>query len=97
MNNKKMVLHITNWIGCYTASYLLGSLWGKLLGFLFKDFLSDEGYATEHPKKYLLGVIGIILLAFLSGLLLISKPIRWVMSKIDNKIEEHFEDENEWD
>lgn len=97
MNNKKMVLHITNWIGCYTASYLLGGLWGKLFGFLFKDFLSDEGYATEHPKKYLLGAIGIILLAFLSGLLLISKPISWIMSKIDNKIEEHFDDEEEWD
>ena len=95
--DNKMILHITNWIGCYTASYLLGGLWGKLFGFLFKDFLSDEGYATEHPKKYLLGVIGIMLLALLSGLLLISKPIGWVMSKIDNKIEEHFEDEEEWD
>lgn len=97
MNNKKMVLHITNWIGCYTASYLLGELLGKLFGYLFEGFLSDESYAAEHPMKYLLGVIGIILLAFLSGLLLISKPISWVMSKIDNKIEEHFEDENEWD
>ena len=95
--NNKMVLHITNWIGCYTALYLLGGLWGKLFGFLFEDFLSDEGYATEHPKKYLLGVIGIILLALLSGLLLISNPISWIMSKIDNKIEEHFEDEEEWD
>ena len=44
--NNKMVLHITNWIGCYTASYLLGGLWGKLFGFLFEDFVSDEGYAT---------------------------------------------------
>ena len=94
---KKMILHVTNWVGYYIAIGTLGDLWGKLFGYLFEGFLSDESYAAEHPKKYLLGVIGIILLALLSGLLLIAKPISWIMSKIDNKIEEHFEDKNEWD
>lgn len=95
---KKILLHVTNWVGYYIAIGTLGDLWGKLFGYLFEGFLSDESYAAEHPKKYLLGAIGITLLAIVSGLIVIWAPLNYLMKKIDNKIEDHFEeDENEWD
>lgn len=93
---KKMILHVTNWVGYYIAIGTLGDLWGKLFGYLFEGFLSDESYAAEHPKKYLLGVIGILLLAILSGYVVIYMPLSYLMKKLDNKIED-LEDENEWD
>ena len=93
---KKIILHVTNWVGYYIAIGTLSDLWGKLFGYLFEGFLSDESYAAEHPKKYLLGVIGILLLAVSSGLLVIYMPLSYLMKKLDNKIED-FADENEWD
>lgn len=95
---KKMILHVTNWIGYYIAIGTLGDLWGKLFGYLFEGFLSDESYAAEHPKKCLLGVIGITLLTVVSGLIVIWAPLNYLILKIESKIEDHFEeDENEWD
>lgn len=95
---KKILLHVTNWVGYYIAIGTLSDLWGKLFGYLFEGFLSDESYAAEHPKKYLLGAIGITLLAIVSGLIVIHAPLSYLMKKIDSKIEDHFEeDENEWD
>lgn len=95
---KKILLHVTNWVGYYIAIGTLSDLWGKLFGYLFEGFLSDESYAAEHPKKYLLGAIGITLLAIVSGLIVICAPLSYLMKKIDSKIEDHFEeDENEWD
>ena len=67
-----------------------------LLGFCFKGFLEDEGYAVEHPKKYLLGVIGVILLLVAGSVCLISIPLNWIREKLDLKIDE-FADEKEWD
>lgn len=93
---KKIILHVTNWVGYYIAIGTLSDLWGKLFGYLFEGFLSDESYAAEHPKKYLLGVIGILLLAILSGYVVIYMPLSYLMKKLDNKIED-LEDENEWD
>ena len=93
---KRIILHVTNWVGYYIAIGTLSDLWGKIFGYLFEGFLSDEGYATEHPKKYLLGVIGILLLAILSGYVVIYMPLSYLMKKLDNKIED-FADENEWD
>lgn len=93
---KKIILHVTNWVGYYIAIGTLSDLWGKLFGYLFEGFLSDESYAAEHPKKYLLGVIGILLLAILSGYVVIYMPLSYLMKRLDNKIED-LEDENEWD
>ena len=93
---KRIILHVTNWVGYYIAIGTLSDLWGKIFGYLFEGFLSDEGYATEHPKKYLLGVIGILLLAILSGYVVIYMPLSYLMKKLDTKIED-FADENEWD
>ena len=93
---KKIILHVTNWVGYYIAIGTLSDLWGKLFGYLFEGFLSDESYAAEHPKKYLLGVIGILLLAILSGYVVIYMPLSYLMKKLDNKIED-LEDQNEWD
>ena len=92
---KKIILHVTNWVGYYIAIGTLSDLWGKLFGYLFEGFLSDESYAAEHPKKYLLGVIGILLLAIVSGYVVIYMPLSYLMKKLDNKIE-YLEDENEW-
>lgn len=93
---KRIILHVTNWVGYYIAIGTLSDLWGKIFGYLFEGFLSDESYAAEHPKKYLLGVIGILLLAILSGYVVIYMPLSYLMKKLDNKIED-FADENEWD
>lgn len=93
---KRIILHVTNWVGYYIAIGTLSDLWGKLFGYLFEGFLSDESYAAEHPRKYLLGVIGILLLAILSGYIVIYMPLSYLMKKLDNKIED-FADENEWD
>ena len=93
---KRMGLHLTNWVGFIVMNSLLGSLWGKLFGFLFEGFLTDEAYAEQNPTKFLLGVIGIMLLAVLSGLLIIWYPLKFVMEFFDKKIDE-FADEKEWD
>lgn len=93
---KRFALHITNYVGYLTACGVLGSLWGRLFGFIFEDFLSDEDYAVEHPKKWILGFFAILILAFISGYLLIKKPLDWLVSKFDKKIDD-FADEKEWD
>ena len=93
---KRIILHVTNWVGYYIAIGTLSDLWGKIFGYLFEGFLSDESYAAEHPRKYLLGVIGILLLAILSGYVVIYMPLSYLMKKLDTKIED-FADENEWD
>lgn len=92
---KRIGLHVTNWVGYLIANSLLGSLWGKLFGFLFKGFLTDEAYAKQHPKKYLLGAIGIILLSVLSGLVIIWWPLTKLMEFFTKKIEDL--DDKEWD
>ena len=93
---KRIVLHVTNWTGYLVANSLLGDLWGRLFGFLFKGFLTDEGYAAEHPKKYLLGVIGVMVLAIFSGMIVIWWPLTKLMEFFTEKIED-LSDEKEWD
>ena len=93
---KRIALHVTNWVSYLVANALLGKLWGMLFGFLFRGFLTDEGYAADHPRKYLFGVIGIILLAVLSSLLVIWWPLSKLMEFLDKKIED-VADEKEWD
>ena len=68
---KRMGLHLTNWIGFIVANAMLGRLWGMLFGYLFKGFLSDEAYAANHPKKFFLGTVGIMLLASVSSVVVI--------------------------
>lgn len=93
---KRTGLHVTNWVGFVVANAILGKLWGMLFGFLFKGFLTDEAYAEQHPKKYLLGAIGIILLAVLSSFIVIYYPLRALSEFLDKKIDD-LADEKEWD
>lgn len=93
---KRFGLHVTNWVAYVVSCSLLGKLWGTLFGFLFRGFLTDEGYAAEHPKKYLLGAIGIILLAVVSGMIVVVLPLKLLVNKMDSKIDE-FADDKEWD
>lgn len=93
---KRIGLHVTNWVGFVVANALLGRLWGMLFGFLFRGFLTDEGYAAEHPKKFLLGAIGIVLLAVLSSFIVIYYPLKALCEFFDKKIDD-LADEKEWD
>ena len=94
--NKRTGLHLTNWIGFVVANGLLGRLWGMLFSFLFRGFLSDEAYAAEHPKKYLLGAIGIIILTVASSFIVIYWPLKTLCDFLDVKIDS-FADEKGWD
>ena len=93
---KRLGLHVTNWVSYLVANSLLGKLWGTLFGFLFKGFLTDEAYAEQHPKKYLLGAIGIVILCLLSGCLIIWWPLTKLMEFFDLKIE-NLADGKDWD
>lgn len=93
---KRIALKGANYAAYLVGCGVLGRLWGMLLGFCFKGFLEDEGYAAEHPKKYLLGVIGVILLSVAGSACLIGIPLNWIREKLDLKIDE-FADEKEWD
>ena len=93
---KRMALHITNWVTYLVANSLLGKLWGRLFGYLFRGFLTDEAFAEQHPKKYLLGAIGVAILAIASSMLIIWFPLTQLMNFFDKKIED-FADDKEWD
>ena len=93
---KRMGLHLTNWIGFIVANAMLGRLWGMLFGYLFKGFLSDEAYAANHPKKFFLGTVGIMLLASVSSVVVIYYPLKRLCEFFDKKIED-FADDKEWD
>ncbi|MBO7449886.1 MAG: hypothetical protein J6U54_05905 [Clostridiales bacterium] len=93
---KRIGLHVTNWVGFVVANAQLGRLWGMLFGFLFRGFLTDEGYAAEHPKKYLLGAIGIVTLCVVSSFIVIYIPLNALCEFLDKKID-NLADEKEWD
>ena len=93
---KRIALKVTNYVAWFVASSLLGKCWGKLFGWLFIGFLTDEAYAEAHPKKYLLGVIGILLLICVSAYVVISLPINWLWNKTDKMIDD-FADDKDWD
>ena len=93
---KRLALKITDWVAFMIAASQLGRLWGTLFTYLFKGFLEDETFAENHPKKYLLGAMGIVLFAGLSGWLVVAMPLKWLFSKSIDKIDE-FADDHEWD
>lgn len=72
---KKMILKVTNYAaylaGCYGVGYLLGKIVEKLFG----DFLSDEAYAEQHPWKFLLAVLGILICEFAIGAAIVLWPL----------------------
>lgn len=94
---KKIILHLTNWVAYYSLCGISGRAWGNLFGFLFKGFLKDEAFAEAHPKRYLLGVIGIMLLAVCSGLMLIWWPLSLLMKVVDKKIDELPDEKDEFE
>ena len=93
---KRTALKVTNMVAHMVASGLLGWFWGKLFSYLFRGFLSDDTYASEHPRKYLFGAIGILVLMNLSLVLVISLPLGWLKGKVDDRIDK-FCDDKEWD
>ena len=93
---KRILLHLINWVGCCLVGSMGGKLVGQLMSYLFRGFLNDGAYAEAHPKKYLLGAFGIVVLTIVAAYILISMPLKWVMDKIDAKIEK-FADDKEWD
>lgn len=93
---KRLALKITDWVAFMIAASQLGRLWRTLFTYLFKGFVEDETFAENHPKKYLLGAIGIVLLTVLSGYFVVVMPLQWLFSKSLDKIDE-FADDHEWD
>lgn len=93
---KKLILHVTNWTGYLTLCGVGGKLVSKLFEKLFGGFLKDEDYANNHPWVYLLGVIGILLLAVAFATAIVWYPLTKLMHWIDSKIEK-IPDEDEFD
>ena len=93
---KRLALKGLNYCGYLVTCGLVGRLIGTLAGAIFKDFLQDEDYAENHPKKYLLGVLAIVSVAMLITYLVIYWPLNYLMKAIDSKIDA-FADDKEWD
>ena len=94
----KLFLHVLNYVGYYaglTAGVtLLSTIWWKLW-----KFASDEDYASNHPKMYLLKFFAVLGLEMVVGIAVIWYPLTKLMEWIDGKIDsdKEKEEDDEWD
>ena len=95
---KKMILKVTNYAAYLAGCYGVGFLLGKIVEKLFGSFLSDEAYAEQHPWKFLLAVLGILICEFAIGAAIVLWPLLKIYNYFNDKIEaiDKSEDE-EWD
>lgn len=95
---KKMILKVTNDVAYLSSCYGVGFILGKIVEKIFGRFLTDEAYAEQHPWKYLLGVLAIMLVELSIGLAIIWVPLMKLRNFIDSKIEDRFDEKKEeWD
>lgn len=88
----KTILHILNWAGYYTGIAVGGTIFSKLWWGLWK-FASDEDYASNHPKMYLLKFFVVMILGMVLAIAIIWWPLTKLMEFIDSKIEKPEEDD----
>ena len=92
----KLFLHVLNYVGYYAGltagATLLSKIWWKLW-----KFASDEDYASNHPKMYLLKFFTVLALEMVVALAVIWWPLSKLMEWIDSKIDSSEEKDEEWD
>lgn len=91
---KTTILHVSNLIGYLGLSAIGGRLYGMFIAWIFRGFLHDEAYAEAHPKKFLLGCIGIIGFTAISAAVIVSWPLKKLYQWIDSKIDDLEEKED---
>ena len=92
---KRLGLHAVNWLGYFIGIDIGSTLFSKIWWKLWK-FVSDEDYASNHPKMYLLKFVAVLLLGFGIGMAIVWYPLSKLMEWIDSKIDT-YADEKEWD
>lgn len=96
----KTILHVLNYAGYYTGLLAGGTLFSRLWWGLWK-FASDEDYASNHPKMYLLKFFAVFLLGTALVIAIVWWPLTKLMEFIDSKIDktdkEDFDVDDEFD
>lgn len=92
----KFAAKILNYAGYLVGINVLGSWFADFYYGLF-GFISDEQYATEHPKMYILKVIAVMLLGSAIAMAIIWWPLTKIMEWIDDKIDKFFDKDKEED
>ena len=90
----KIATKILNYAGYLIGCNVLGTWFAKLYWSLFK-FLTDEDYASEHPRMYLLKFGAALAFGTILALVIVWYPLTKAFEWINRKIDSHFDKEKE--